>query len=749
MRVPMKWAPGVLLLVGVLLFGCADDAEKKARYWKEAQAYLEKGELDKAVIELKNVVKIDAWDDKAYFQLGEIYMAKNDLGEAYQAFQAAVTTNEGNLDARLKIGRILLLAQRARDAREQAREVLKREPFHMGASMLLARIFLQEGDLTSAKESLERAIPWHPNHVPAWLLLGDLQLKRRDLEEADRAFLHAVYLDESLKPLVVGEGDYKTAPVLARHYERTRAWGQAEAMYEKVMEVLPGGRIPAMMEYAGFFARRGLYERALEVMESAAEEREDDLDILVQMAKLHMDFGRLGQAEETADQVLNLYKDHLGARLIKGRLLLEKKDYDGALNHLEAVVRETPGRAAAHYFQGMALMGKGELKQAQAALIRSLERDPGLLGARLLLAKIYLRRFERGHVFLAREQLERVLEAVPDHPEALILYGNLHLRENNLAGAETVFRKVLERRPEDPLAHARLATVYHLMGRNEEAAKLLEEALVLDPENLNMIGFLVDLYIRTGALDKALALCQDKRPAQGTDGEQAIFEQLLGKVFLAKGALDQAEVHFKQAVALDPGLLPAHRALTELYTRNGRTEELMAHYQEALRADPEFLPGHMILGLIHDEQGAKEAAVEHYRKALEIRRDFGPAANNLAVILADRGEELDEALKLALVAREQMPEDPYVMDTLGWVYHLLGHTWKALPELERAVRQVPENHVFHYHLGVASYAVQDLEKARVHLSKALEMDSGFEGAEEARRLIQEIEEAEKKEGGVE
>ncbi len=733
------WA---FLVIVFSIGGCTSDEDKKSAHWVKAREYIELGELDNAVIELKNIVKIDARDDEASYELGEIYMAKHDLIEAYRSFGTAVAINPENLDARLRMGQILLLVHKTRDARDMAQEILKRSPFHMGASILLARIQLQEEDPESAKNYLDSALTRDPNHLSAWLTLGEVHLRMGNLEEADRAFMQAVELDESLGPLQVEEGPHSTAPVLAKHYERTGEWERADAMYQKVIEVHPKGRIPAMMELAAFYSRAGMYEKALDTMQAAAEERQGDLDIMVQIAKLHLDFAQFDEAEDYADKVLAVFPTHLGARLIKGRILLGKGNYDGALGHLEAVIHETPGRGAAHYFRGMALMGKGEVRGAQESLIRSLEIDPGLIGARFLLAKIYLGRFESGNLSLARRELVKVLEAVPNDVEALILYGNLNIRENDLAGAEAAFNKVITRKPDDPLSHFRLGTVYHLMGKNQDAINALERSLELDPEDINTVGFLVDIYIKVGSLDKAVNLCLDKRPAQASDKDNAVFEQLLGKIYIAKADMVQAEDHFKRALDYAPGLLPAHRALTELYLRSGRTEEIINHYEKAVEVDPGFLPGYVILGLIRQESGEREKAAQYYRGALEIKKDFGPAASNLALILAESGEDLDEALRLAQVARERMPNDPNAMDTLGWIYHLLGHSWKAIPELERAVELAPGNPLFQYHLGKAYYSNRDIEKAETHLAKALDIDQDFRHSEDARLTIEMIREAE-------
>ena len=73
----------------------------------------------------------------------------------------------------------------------------------------------------------------------------------------------------------------------------------------------------------------------------------------------------------------------------------------------------------------------------------------------------------------------------------------------------------------------------------------------------------------------------------------------------------------------------------------------------------------MIIGALYDGQKKSDMAKQHYEEALRVNPEFAPAANNLAYILAESDQELDNALQLAKLAKEKLPEDPGVMDTVA------------------------------------------------------------------------------------
>jgi tetratricopeptide (TPR) repeat protein len=146
----------------------------------------------------------------------------------------------------------------------------------------------------------------------------------------------------------------------------------------------------------------------------------------------------------------------------------------------------------------------------------------------------------------------------------------------------------------------------------------------------------------------------------------------------------------------------------------------------------------MLLGTIFDSQKQYEKSKKHYRAALEINPEFAPAANNLAFRLAEEGQNLDEALGYAQMAKEKLPEDPNVMDTLGWVYFKKGLYDSAISEFSDSLQKIPDNAIVNYHLGMALYKKGDADNARSQLEKALSLSQNFDGAEEAKKVLSEM-----------
>jgi tetratricopeptide (TPR) repeat protein len=146
----------------------------------------------------------------------------------------------------------------------------------------------------------------------------------------------------------------------------------------------------------------------------------------------------------------------------------------------------------------------------------------------------------------------------------------------------------------------------------------------------------------------------------------------------------------------------------------------------------------MMLGTIYSLQNKFDLSEKHYREALAINPDFTPAANNLAYLLAEKGQNYDEALELALQAEKQKPDDPFVKDTLGWIYYRKGDYEKAVQLLTESTEKIPDNAVLHYHLGMALLKNGNLESAKQNLQEALQLNDKFSEADEVRKVLSDI-----------
>ncbi len=274
--------------------------------------------------------------------------------------------------------------------------------------------------------------------------------------------------------------------------------------YLEAVQSAPEEDIVPLFNLAGYYARRKSYPQALETLEKAAAIKKDDPNILVSIAQLHFDFQKIAEAETSVDKALEKDGGHVAANFLKGRILLVKKDFGGALERFEVVTRERPSDPHAYYLKGLCLVGKGERKLAEQALAKTVGIEPRHTDARLLLADLYMR--DRS-LDLARQQLDPALKQAPDDLKALTLSGNLLMLEKKFPEAEATFKKVLSLRPDDAAAHVRLGLLYSVTERPQQALQSLEKALSLDPQQNEALVLMVSIYLREKKHDQALALC--------------------------------------------------------------------------------------------------------------------------------------------------------------------------------------------------------------------------------------------------
>ncbi len=745
----------------LLASGCASKEENKAKHLKTAKEYIAKNELKKAVIELKNVVQLDPKDDAAYLDLGETYLKLKEPREAFQAYSRAVSANPENLKAQLKLGQMLLLGRQTDEAKKKADLILAKSPDNVEALSLLSGVQVQQRDLDGAIATLEKASALNPNHFNTQLSLGRLLLLKGEPGKAEEAYLKAIALDPGsgvpyieLSRIYAGKGEwdkaeaelkrmiqasgstYETLHVLALFYESAKKSELAEQTYLKAVEAAPQGDVTPLMNLAGYYARMKSYDRALEAMRKAEEIKKDDPNVLVNMAELHFDFNKLKEAEATVDRVLEKEKGHVEANLLKGRILLTRRDFGSALNRFDVVVKESPRNSMAYYFRGLCYIAKGDPKMGQRDLLKAVEFNPGLLDARLILAEFYLN--ER-NADLARQQVDAAVRIAPRNTRVLMHQASLKVLERDIKGAEEIYGRIIQTDADYAPVYIQLGLVYNLTNRQAEAFKSFNKALTINPKQTDALALIVGLRVRDKKYDEAMKACEEhKGKVADSPVSLALIEYLEGNVFLAKKDIKAAQNRFKKAIEIEPNNPAAYVALADTYAREKRFDEAIKEYEAVIAKNPRYLAGYMAVGTLYDQKGDGKKAETYYRKALDIKRDFGPAANNLAWNLADRGGNIDEALTYAQIAKEQLPNSAAVMDTLGYIYYLKGSYLNAIAEFQDSLARDPGNAVINHHMALAQYKNNDKAKAKDYFEKALQLDPNYKGADDARKLLKEI-----------
>ena len=175
----------------------------------------------------------------------------------------------------------------------------------------------------------------------------------------------------------------------------------------------------------------------------------------------------------------------------------------------------------------------------------------------------------------------------------------------------------------------------------------------------------------------------------------------LGVVLFERGRLEEATVHYLEAVRIWPGFAEAHNDLGLVAVRQGRISEGIEHYEQAIRLQPEFERAHNNLGAALGRQGRTVEAIEEFNRALGIKPDFAGAHVNLGKALVGAGR-IEEGIE----------------------------------QYRQALRIDPDFAAAHNNLGVALANTNRMPEAREHFARAVGLDPGFEEARENLRAAE-------------
>lgn len=261
--------------------------------------------------------------------------------------------------------------------------------------------------------------------------------------------------------------------------------------------------------------------------------------------------------------------------------------------------------------------------------------------------------FEAGKLEQAAAAYEEAITAGPEEPAYYIELARLNVWGGDYDQAEEYARDALLIDSESPGANATLAWILDFQGEMAEAERHILQALDLDPNS-------------------ALA--------------HAYYAEILMDTSL--GNYEQALEEARTAVALDPNLFEAHRALGYVWEWTGNYDQAIESYSTALLINPNIAPLYLRLGnmyLARGFEGDVELATENYVKA--IARD--PTDVRPYQLLAQANARIGEYGKASQYAREavaQDPSNPYLHGDLGRMYYKNGQIEEAVGALGTAIR---------------------------------------------------------------
>lgn len=212
----------------------------------------------------------------------------------------------------------------------------------------------------------------------------------------------------------------------------------------------------------------------------------------------------------------------------------------------------------------------------------------------------------------------------------------------------TLFTHTLDCTRENALIHNNLGSVLWHRGKLPEAAREIETALRLDPNNAEAENNLGTILWERGERKRAIACFSRSLELQPSYGAA---QNNLGNALLQSGALGEALPHLRRAVEIFPGSEGARFNLGTALMRNGDLRGAIAEFQSALAINPSGAETHNSMGSLLCQSGDPQRGVAEFRKAVALEPENASFLNNFAwAILIDpraSGDDLRSALEMA------------------------------------------------------------------------------------------------------
>jgi tetratricopeptide (TPR) repeat protein len=712
--------------------------------------YAAKKDYAAAIIEYRNAVALDTQFGDARLKLAKAYQSVGDHQNAYREAIRAADMLPNNAEAQLIAGILRLSSGEYAEARERAQAVLNKDPKNVRALILLGNALAGLKDFDGAVTQVEQALDTEPRVTLGYANLGMFELARGDKSAAENAFKKAVSVDPKSVAAQLNLGNFywsggrlpdaeaafkqafeldPKSPAAARALATFYIVNKRRAEAEPYLKEYSKTDTQAKIVLADYYLDSGKVAEATAVLKPLTSDKEGAIPASLRLAAIDFQQKRRPQAYATLEDVLKREPTNERAQEMKARFLVAEARYDEALKLADSLLKSNTNNTVMLYIRGTVFELQRKPELALSAFRDLLQQAPSSLFVELKVADLYLRQEQPN---AALEVLGPAIKANPQSGYAHFLRGQALLRVGDIAGAEREITAVAKAVPDSADVHTWVGLVYQAKGDQRKARAAFERAKALAPDAPNVFAGLLSADMAEGKLDAARARIQDMTTRHAQDAQVALVS---ANALLAMHDLQKGERELSRVIELDPDNLEAFSKLAVLYHSQGRLTEAKAKYEELAKRSPRPVAAMTFLGLIAELEKNPQQARERYQHALELDPQAGIAANNLAWIYAQSGENLDVALQLAQTAKSQLPNAASVNDTLGWVYLKKGLATQAVGFLEEAAKGSQSNAGTQYRLGLAYLKTGDKGNARSAFERALKLNPQFENAEDARREL--------------
>ncbi len=627
----------------------ARDVKVPEAYLLLALSYVREGNAAKAESALKQGLEANPESVKLQLALFDFYAKGKRPEEAAAALKRLIELEPEKTERKIVLAGLYWDAGKTDEAKALLREVLEADPQDEKTWSLAAGFYTAKEKPEDAAGLLKEGIGKNPKSFDLRFELSRLCLTRKKPAEA------LAPLEEylALPPDPGAPETLKAKNAVAEIQLSLREVETAERYVDEVLEEDPANT-EAHYTKGRIYLLRGDGENAVSALRTTVDAKPEFIPGYLRLAEAHMLNREFNLANDTLQRALKADPESREVRRALARVLMEKKDPEGAVSQLREAIEAHPGDPALRadlgdLFLAMKAFGPAEQQYAEikrmapasplgyvrmsrwrkvqgdgAGAVEEMEQayrlDPQAPVLLASLVKLYLEEDRHDQALsLCNERIEK------DARDALAysVLGQIRAARREYEKAEAAFRKAIEIRPDWPAPQKDLAKLYLVQGKRDEALAKYEAALEANPEDFSLYLVLGQLYEQTGDFPGAIRVYD--RALEKTPGSWVVMNNLasiLSDHSDSSEDLKRALSLAQEAVRLNPEEAALLDTLGWIHFKMGETERAFGLIERAVSQGSGNPVLHYHMGVVLDAAGRREEAREQLEKALDGEESF-------------------------------------------------------------------------------------------------------------------------------
>lgn len=421
-----------------------------------------------------------------------------------------------------------------------------------------------------------------------------------------------------------------------------------------------------------------------------------------------------GERDKAAAQIDELMKGDPQRALVE--LVSQAHNLDEAssmqlLAALGSLTDRYPNQAPLWYARALNLEMEQQPLLALSACEQATKLDPTHEDSMLLKARL-LHQLERDDE--AEQFLRKSLRKLPEAKRIRVLYTRLLIQTNQLDKAGEQLNYLNDNYPDDQDLRLSLALLSMEQGNSSVGRATLEDLLEQDYRTDEIHFYLGHAAELDGELQTAV---DHYMVVQGPNQLRARVQA--ARLMNDRGLDAEAAGLMSRLRDQHPDQLPTlYAAEADMLSNADKQQEAMALLNQALIDLPDNTELLYARAMTAERLGNIDQLEADLRRMLELKPGDATALNALGYTLANRTERLDEAEGFILAAYDNRPNDPAIIDSLGWLRYRQGRPDEALTYLQQAWEMFPDQEVA-AHLGEVLWVLGQQAEARKLWKKAL------------------------------